>query len=185
MRVSRREPTTRGTTSYFRGVTESEVRRSRKLNSFPLPVALLADVLKTLLSTLPFSSTVYVRAPRLARMSNAVDAHSRLCLSLSFSFSLRFAWKFPSVLSTYMRVFICKLSQRCGLEGREKRGRMSFLVEGGFSWREMEGFVVGCFWWDRSEVCNTCDRADRFALLFCVGNRFTGVLRVMQRFSKW
>lgn len=144
MRVSRREPTTRGTTSYFRGVTESEVRRSRKLNSFPLPVALLADVLKTLLSTLPFSSTVYVRAPRLARMSNAVDAHSRLCLSL-FLFLSTFRVKISFSVSTYMRVFICKLSQRCGLEGREKRGRMSFLVEGGFSWREMEGFVVGCF----------------------------------------
>lgn len=51
-----------GATSYFRGVTESEVRRSRKLNSFPLPVALPVDVLKTLLSTLPFSSTVYARA---------------------------------------------------------------------------------------------------------------------------
>lgn len=73
----------RGGTSYFRGVTESEVRRSRKLNSFPLPVALPADVLKMLLSTLPFSSTVCARAPRLARMSNAVDAHSRLSVSVS------------------------------------------------------------------------------------------------------
>lgn len=34
------KPPRGGATSYFRGVTESEVRRSRKLNSFPLPVAL-------------------------------------------------------------------------------------------------------------------------------------------------
>lgn len=69
--------------AYCWGVTESEVRRSRKLNSFPLPLALLADVLKHS-PRLSLSLRLCRTNPRLAaRMNNAVDAQTRPLTGLS------------------------------------------------------------------------------------------------------
>ena len=69
--------------AYCWGVTESEVRRSRKLNSFPLPLALLADVLKHS-PRLSLSLRLCRTNPRFAaRMNNAVDAQTRPLTGLS------------------------------------------------------------------------------------------------------
>lgn len=75
-----------------------------------------------------------------------------------------------------------------GEGGKRRRGeRMSFLVEGGFSLGGGKWKVPWLTAFDGTEVKSVIRVIERIGtlvrVLFCVGNRFTGVLRIMQRFS--
>ena len=133
--------------AYCWGVTESEVRRSRKLNSFPLPLALLADVLKHS-PRLSLSLRLCRTNPRFAaRMNNAVDAQTRPLTGLSqplssfcflfLSLSLCHAHthththtrspvdqrKFPPTLSTRLLVWASMTLRWKGWKGGRRRQR--------------------------------------------------------------